>query len=162
LDEKTGQLTLLNCGDSRSLVVTSSGKVQFATKDHTPQSEEERILKAIDAGYNYSMPKCRLSGWSISVGDYEYAVGRALEGPFATAKGIVCEPDLTTVPVSPGEILVSATDGLWEVIDSEEVARDVHMLRERGLSARDAAHSLSSAALRKGTQDNVSVIVVYL
>jgi serine/threonine protein phosphatase PrpC len=45
LDEKSGKLIVLNCGDSRSLVITKAGKVLFATKDHKPQEEEERLSK---------------------------------------------------------------------------------------------------------------------
>lgn len=163
LDETNGQLVTLNCGDSRSMVVTVDGNVQLVTQDHTPQTEEDRLMKGIAAGLDYSLPKCKFSKWTISTGSYEYSVGRSLEGPFVTSKGIICDADVTTSSISPGEILVSATDGLWEVMDSEEVALDLHkMRREQGLSARDAARSLCSLAIRKGTTDNISVVVVYV
>eukprot|EP00532_Pseudo-nitzschia_australis_P005703 CAMPEP_0168166416 /NCGR_PEP_ID=MMETSP0139_2-20121125/2014_1 /TAXON_ID=44445 /ORGANISM="Pseudo-nitzschia australis, Strain 10249 10 AB" /LENGTH=881 /DNA_ID=CAMNT_0008083609 /DNA_START=52 /DNA_END=2697 /DNA_ORIENTATION=- len=163
LDETSSELTLLNCGDSRSLVVGEKGKVKFATLDHTPQSEEARLAQGIRDGQNYSMPQCRLSRWSLKVGDYEYAVGRSLEGLFATSKGIVSDPDVSTLMVQKGEILISATDGLWNVMDSNEVANDLHKMRTRhNMSANDAARTLCSMALRKGSSDNVSVVVVYL
>eukprot|EP00536_Pseudo-nitzschia_multiseries_P002013 jgi/Psemu1/283424/fgenesh1_pg.27_\ len=111
LDETSSELTVLNCGDSRTLVVSDKGKVRFATMDHTPQSEEDRLAEGIRDGLNYSMPQCRLSRWSLRVGDYEYAVGRSLEGVFATSKGIVSDPDVITRTVQEGEILMSATDG---------------------------------------------------
>jgi serine/threonine protein phosphatase PrpC/serine/threonine protein kinase len=163
LDETSSELTLLNCGDSRSLVVSEDGKVKFATLDHTPQSEEERLLQGIQQGLDYSLPKCRLSRWSLKVGDYEYAVGRSLEGVFATSKGIVSDPDVSTLTVQAGEILVSATDGLWNVMDSNEVAMDLYKMRiKNGMSAHDAASTLCSMAIRKGSSDNVSAVVVYL
>jgi serine/threonine protein phosphatase PrpC/serine/threonine protein kinase len=163
LDETSSELTLLNCGDSRSLVVSEDGKVKFATLDHTPQSEEERLLQGIQQGLDYSLPKCRLSRWSLKVGDYEYAVGRSLEGVFATSKGIVSDPDVSTLTVQAGDILVSATDGLWNVMDSNEVAMDLYKMRTKnGMSAPDAASTLCSMAIRKGSSDNVSAVVVYL
>ena len=163
LDETSSELTLLNCGDSRSLVVREDGKVKFATLDHTPQSEEERLLQGIQQGLDYSLPKCRLSRWSLKVGDYEYAVGRSLEGVFATSKGIVSDPDLSTLTVQAGELLVSATDGLWNVMDSNEVAMHLYKMRTKnGMSAHDAASTLCSMAIRKGSSDNVSAVVVYL
>lgn len=163
LDETTGRLSALNCGDSRSLVISATGKVVFATHDHTPQSEEERLQEGIDVGLDYSLPKCTLSKWSLSVGAYEYSVARSLEGPFATSKGIVSEPDITSeISVNVGEALLLASDGLWEVMDSNEVALGLQKLRQDGLSASDAAKTLCSMALRKGTSDNVSVVVVYL
>lgn len=144
-------------------MVTSEGKVQLVTQDHTPQTEEERLIQGIAAGLDFSLPKCTFSKWTISAGGYEYAVGRSLEGPLVTSKGIVSDADIAKTTIAPGEILVSATDGLWEVMDSEEVALDLRKMRyERGMSARDAARSLCSLAIRKGTLDNVSVVVVYV
>jgi serine/threonine protein phosphatase PrpC/serine/threonine protein kinase len=163
LDETSSELTLLNCGDSRSLVVSEKGKVNFATLDHTPQSEESRLAEGIRNGLDYSLPKCRLSRWSLKVGDYEYAVGRSLEGLFATSKGIVSDPDVSTLTVQAGEILISATDGLWNVMDSNEVANELFKMRTRNnMSAHDAARMLCSMAVRKGSSDNVSAVVVYL
>jgi serine/threonine protein phosphatase PrpC/serine/threonine protein kinase len=163
LDETTSQLSILNCGDSRSVVVTSDGQVRFATTDHKPQTEEERLMEGISRGLDYSLPQCRLSRWWLKVGDYEYSVGRSLEGPFATSKGIVSDPDVTTLTAERGEILISASDGLWDVMDSSEVALDLHKMRHREkMSARDTARTLCSMALRKGTSDNVSAVVVFL
>lgn len=162
LDETTGKTTFLNCGDSRSIVATSDGKVRFETVDHTPEIEEERILKGIEAGLDYSPPKCKFSKWTLSVGAYEYSVARSLEGPLATSKGIVSDPDITETVVESGEILLSASDGLWEVMGSEEVALDLQKMRKKGISASDAARELCSMALKKGSSDNISVVVVYL
>lgn len=162
LDEKTGKLTMLNCGDSRTMVINSQGRVQFTTKDHTPQTEDTRLCEGIKAGLDYSLPKCRMSRWFLTVGDYEYSVGRSLEGPFATSKGIVSDPDLTTIPVECGEILISASDGLWEVMDSDEVAIDISTMRAQGMTAKDTARTLCSMALKKGTSDNVSAVMVFL
>lgn len=163
LDETSSELTLLNCGDSRSLVIGETGKVKFATMDHTPQSEESRLADGISKGFDYSLPTCRLSRWSLKVGDYEYAVGRSLEGLFATSKGIIFDPDLSTLSVKSGDILISATDGLWNVMDSDEVGIDLFKMRSKhNMSAHDAARTLCSMALRKGSSDNVSAVVVYL
>lgn len=162
LDETNGELIALNCGDSRSIIVTADGRVQLATKDHTPETEYDRIQEGINIGLDYSVPTCKISKWTISAGKYEYSVGRSLEGPFVTSKGIVNDADVTSTFVGVGEILVCATDGLWEVMDTEEVAMDVAKMRKQGMNARDSARTICSMALRKGTSDNVSVVVVYL
>ncbi|KAG7370610.1 protein kinase GAF family protein [Nitzschia inconspicua] len=163
LDETTSDLTVLNCGDSRSVVIGGDGSVRFATEDHKPQSEEKRIQNGIEMGLDYSLPQCRLSRWWIKVGDYEYSVARSLEGPFATSKGIISDPDVTTLSVQRGEILVSASDGLWDVMDSSEVAIDLHKMRtSERMTARDAARALCNMAIQKGSSDNVSATVVYL
>lgn len=162
LDEKTGKLTVLNCGDSRTMIVTSEGKVQFRTKDHTPQTEGKRLSKGIEAGLDYSLPKCKMSRWCLTVGDYEYSVGRSLEGPFATGKGIVSDADVTTIPTNCGETLMSASDGLWEVMDSDEVAIVIQKMRTQGMSAKDTARAICSMALKKGTSDNVSTVIIFI
>lgn len=163
LDETTGSLTFMNCGDSRSILIDNSGKVVFETSDHTLQAEQQRFLQGVEAGLNYSVPECFLSRWWLPVGEYEYALGRSLEGPFATSKGIISVPDVVTLKAEPGMIIVSASDGLYDVMDSEEVAH--YLARARDVSkmtASDAAKTLSNRALEKGTPDNVSVVVVYL
>jgi len=151
-------MTVLNCGDSRSLLFESDGKVVFATEDHTPDADMDRLASDPD----YSTPKCSLSRWYLSIGDYQYAVARSLEGPFATSKGIVSDPDIHTIPLMTDGIVVIATDGLFEVMDNDEVGRDVVQFRAQGDSAGDAAKKLCSLALEKGGSDNVSVVVVYL
>jgi len=153
-----GKLAVLNCGDSRSLLFRSDGALVFATQDHNPEAEMGRLSDNSE----YSTPKCSLSRWYLSVGDYQYAVARSLEGPFATSKGIVSDPDMSSIPVTSDGILVMATDGLFEVMDNEEVGRDVVQYRAQGDSAGDAAKKLCSLAIEKGTSDNVSVVVVYL
>ena len=163
LDEATGSLTFLNCGDSRSILVENSGEIKFETSDHTLQAEEARFLQGVEAGLNYSVPECFLTRWWLPVGEYEYALGRSLEGPFVTSKGIISEPDVVTMKAKSGMIIVSATDGLFDVMDSEEVALYLTRAREVSqMSASDAAKTLSSRAIEKGTADNVSVVVVYL
>jgi serine/threonine protein phosphatase PrpC len=169
VDEHTGKLTFLNCGDSRCVLVNNNnnklgkGVVQFATRDHKPQEEEERFQKGKDDGLGYSLPQCSVSRWSISVGDYEYSTSRSLEGPFATSKGIISDPDVTTVQAEAGMIVVSASDGLWDVMDSSEVAMELFEMRhQKKMSARDAARALCNMAWNKGTSDNVSAVVVYL
>lgn len=153
-----GTMTVLNCGDSRSVLFGTDGKVRFATQDHSPYADMERL----NSDPAYSTPKCSLSRWYLSVGDYQYAVARSLEGPFATSKGVVSDPDITSLPLTGESILVNASDGLFEVMDNEEVGKNVVQFRAQGNSAGDAAKKLCSLAVEKGTSDNVSVIVVYL
>ena len=71
----------------------------------------------------------------------QYAVARSLEGPFATSKGIVSIPDVTSLRPCPG-ILLMATDGLWEVCGSEEVAKEATRLHHQGRGASEVANQL--------------------
>jgi serine/threonine protein phosphatase PrpC len=55
-----------------------------------------------------------------------------------------------------------ASDGLWEVIDTEEVCRILTNLRGMGKGAGDAAKTICSMAIERGSSDNVSVVILYL
>jgi protein phosphatase PTC1 len=163
LDKKTSYLAVLNCGDSRGLVIDSAGDLVFKTYDHKPERETERFAQGIKQGLDYGVPGCRMSRWYVPVGDYEYAVSRSLEGPFATSRGIVSTPDISTLQATAGTTVVVASDGLWEVMDSTQVTNIAHRLRyEQGMSAGDAAKTLCSMALERGSTDNVSVVILYL
>ena len=149
-------------GEASSNLFSLSIRLSIALPDHTPEREMGRLKAGKEQGLDYSIPQCSVSRWWLSVGDYQYAVGRSLEGLFATSKGIVSLPDTTMVQAEPGFAIVCASDGLWEVMDSGEVAHVVSTVRSRGTSAGDAAKTICSMAIDKGTSDNVSAVIVYL
>jgi len=172
----TDELTILNCGDSRTLVIGqptegNDSVIIFATRDHSPDDiiEIERLEQGQAAGMDYSIPQCSASNGSyMVVGDYQYALCRSLEGSYVTSKGIVSDPDITTLDLAncmAGReycALVLACDGLFEVMDNEEVGREVIRMRQEGYMAGDIAKNLCGQALKKGSYDNLSVIVIYL
>jgi len=174
-EDGAGVLSVLNCGDSRTLAVgrprgglPKDSVVYFSTRDHSPACELEMERLALGINDGYSQPECSMSKWRLKVGDYQYALARSLEGSFATSKGIVSDPDISTVNLS--EMLaerelcsiVLASDGLFEVIDNEQAGRYVIQWREAGLSADEVAKQLCRKAVDLGTPDNVSVVVLYL
>lgn len=165
LDMQTSHLAILNCGDSRAIIIDGDGQVQFQTVDHSPGSEAElsRLEEGREQGLAYSQPECRVSKWVLPVGEYVYALSRSLEGPFAASKGIVSTPDMSLVQAEPGMTSMAASDGLWEVISSNEASHILTKLRyEQQMSAGDASKTLCSLAVERGSSDNVSVVVVYL
>lgn len=175
------ELIILNCGDSRALLVgagvedgqneiSSSSVVYFSTRDHSPQDkrEEERLKSGKGRGLGYSLPECSLGRWFLTIGDYQYAVSRSLEGTFATSKGIVSDADVSSINLPnfvaerENACLLLASDGLFEVIDNEQVGRELISMRMAGFTAADAAKNLCETAINKYcTSDNVSVIVIY-
>eukprot|EP00540_Astrosyne_radiata_P006569 CAMPEP_0116832662 /NCGR_PEP_ID=MMETSP0418-20121206/6014_1 /TAXON_ID=1158023 /ORGANISM="Astrosyne radiata, Strain 13vi08-1A" /LENGTH=864 /DNA_ID=CAMNT_0004462043 /DNA_START=501 /DNA_END=3095 /DNA_ORIENTATION=- len=154
-------ITVLNCGDSRTLYVTNKSGLQFVTTDHDPEHEMDRLLKGADEGKDYSIPECSLSSWYVPVGDIGYAVCRSLEGSLATSKGIISDPDVTSMRADPG-LLVMATDGVFEVMDNAYVSKQVRRMKRFGMSASEAAKTLCCMAFDRGSADNISVVVIYL
>mmetsp|Transcript_13229 Transcript_13229/g.27192 ORF Transcript_13229/g.27192 Transcript_13229/m.27192 type:complete len:1069 (-) Transcript_13229:124-3330(-) len=178
----TKELTILNCGDSRTLLIgqhqspgqsedaNDNSVVVFSTRDHSPDDEKEihRLERGIEKGLDYSLPMCSMNQSFMVVGDYQYALCRSLEGSFATSKGIVSDPDVTTLNLSnmladrQNCALVLACDGIFEVMSNEEVGREVVRMRQAGYAPGELAKNLCGQAMKKGSYDNISVIVIYL
>jgi serine/threonine protein phosphatase PrpC len=72
--------------------------------------------------------------------------------------GVIPEPEIVTVPRGLDDIgLVLATDGLWETISDDEVARTC-----RAAEPQDVADRLVTALRAAKADDNATVIVVGL
>jgi len=194
-------MTVLNCGDSRTLVIgepqsARESFVVFETRDHSPddQIEIERLMRGQEQGLDYSIPMCSASGSFMVVGDFQYALARSLEGSFVTGilsslrticsnlqlttpldpflsipdKGITSEADVTRLDLvnsmADRDIcaVVLGCDGVFEVMSNEEVGREVVRMRRAGYNAGDIAKNLCGQALKKGSYDNLSVVVIYL
>lgn len=165
------EVTILNCGDSRTLIVGEPldkiNWVQFVTRDHKPSDalEQERLRMNPD----FSIPECSMGKYWIKVGDYRYTLSRSLESAFVTSKGIISQPDVYKIDlkdvmknIKSSCVLIQASDGLFDVLDNEEVARDAIKLRKAGLDAKECASQLTKLALKKGSSDNISVVATYL
>jgi len=75
------------------------------------------------------------------------------------------QPEFESIKVGePGvydEFLLLACDGLWDVMDADDAARLTRgMLFEKGWSAKRTASRLAELAIRLGSSDNITVIVV--
>lgn len=107
-----------NCGDSRG-VLSRGGKPVFSTQDHKPinPQEKERIQKA-----GGSVMIQRVNGSlavSRALGDYEY---KQVEGKGPCEQLVSPEPEITVESRGEDdEFLVLACDGIWDVMNNEEV-----------------------------------------
>ena len=73
------------------------------------------------------------------------------------------QPEIIAVPVEAGdEFIILATDGLWDVMDSADAVNYVKFSLEAGLKKESVAHQMVQEALRRGTYDNVTVVIVWL
>jgi len=172
-DKGTDEIIVLNCGDSRTLVVGtptdgSKSVVHFVTRDHSPSCdfEQKRLQRGIDDGFEYSLPQCSLSRWWVQVGDWQYAVSRSLEGSTATSKGIVSDADYYRINLSEVDrtnpAILIGSDGLFESMDNEFIGNVLIQYRSNGISAVDAAKAICQLAIEKGSADNVSAVILYL
>lgn len=87
---------------------------------------------------------------------------------------VISEPDVTvTERTAKDEFLILASDGLWDVVSNEaacKIARQClsgRMARMfpdavSGCTAAEAAALLAELAISRGSEDNISVVVVEL
>ncbi|GFR48367.1 hypothetical protein Agub_g10257, partial [Astrephomene gubernaculifera] len=145
-----------NCGDSRALLCREREAVALSL-DHkaTRADEVARVEQA--GGYVW---------WDRVMG--ELAVSRAI-GDHCLRPFVIAEPEITSVLRRPeDQLLIMASDGLWDVFTNEE-ARTLALEKFSGelqrtssskMAVKKAASSLAKAALAKGSRDNVTVVVV--
>lgn len=164
LNPSTKLIQITHLGDTRAVVDTaSSGAVQL-TKDHKPETPEER-LRITKKGERVEWDKedqvFRVNGYSVSrsVGDWD-APGISQE---AVVQNIKWTKNL--------KALIMGCDGLWDVMTPQQACESV--ARHRNTSsdtnsvctsrtASNVAYQLALEAYNKGSSDNISVIVFLL
>jgi protein phosphatase len=169
-ESEEGHRTLLsaNVGDSRA-ILCRRGRAVDLTRDHKPNEEREksRILamgETIEWDRFGKVHRVRNLSLSRAMGD-------------RYAKPVVSgEVEIKHYPVLEGdEFILLASDGLWDVMTSQEVVQFVHerMKREiaqsnvddQGLELvlrRNMAKFVAREATRRGSMDNVCVVMVWL
>ncbi|OIV99746.1 hypothetical protein TanjilG_26084 [Lupinus angustifolius] len=164
-------IIVANCGDSRAVLYRGKEALPLSV-DHKPNREDEWARIEAAGGRVINWKGYRVLGvlaMSRSIGD------RYLK------PCIIPEPEVMFVQREKNdECLILASDGLWDVVTNEEaceVARKRILLwhkkygsngstgpSEGGVdpAAQHAAEYLSRLALQRGSQDNISVIVIDL
>lgn len=137
---------MANVGDTRVILI-SQGNSQRLTIDHVPEveSEAERIIEKKGFIRNGR------------VNDM-IAITRAL-GDHCMKDWIINEPHIYGKELDTNdEYLVIACDGLWDVVKDEEV---YELIKEEP-TCTAKSKILLTEALKRGSTDNLSVLVVQL
>jgi serine/threonine protein phosphatase PrpC len=145
-------ILMANVGDSRGMLVSKKKGIALSV-DHKPNRPDER-RRVIAAGgrvtNSYGVP--RVNGI--------LAVSRAFGDRGVT--GVIAEPEIQEHRLSLGDdFLVLASDGLWDVLAVQECADLVQRHFQRG-TPQSCAEMLTERALRKGSMDNITALVVDL
>ncbi|MCF7799599.1 protein phosphatase 2C domain-containing protein [Candidatus Babeliales bacterium] len=144
---KGNKIYIANVGDARTVLYDRNGNVIFASKDHKPDSPDE-TQRITDAG--------------------GFVVGHRVSGILAVSRAfgdhimkhlVISTPDITELDLTPNAgFLILACDGLWDVVNNERAGEIVN----RAPSVQAAAAQLVDIALKMGSRDNISVLVVDL
>jgi len=143
------ELIVANCGDSRALLVRGD-KIVPLTRDHKPEDDDEkkRIIKS--GGKVIGGRLQGKLGVSRAFGNYE----------FKAAKYLVSDPEIKEVTLeSDAHFLVIGCDGLYEKFSNDEI---VSFIKQKISSKplEGVIQQLVEEALDRGTEDNITVMVV--
>lgn len=151
-------LSVAHVGDSRAVLGRANGEVIRLCEDHRPgrEDEQERIVSAGGLVVCVS-GTCRVNG--------VLAVSRAI-GDVDLKKYVIAEPDIASMNLQGDEeYMILGSDGLWDVVSDEEsvqLVRDAVNARGCAASEEHLSKMLVQEAWDRGSNDDVSVIVVDL
>eukprot|EP01118_Nematostelium_gracile_P001710 TRINITY_DN1177_c0_g1_i1.p1 TRINITY_DN1177_c0_g1~~TRINITY_DN1177_c0_g1_i1.p1 ORF type:complete len:414 (-),score=130.23 TRINITY_DN1177_c0_g1_i1:89-1330(-) len=162
------QLYVANLGDSRCVVIKGGNTVAMTT-DHKPNLPEEK-QRIEDSGHTVDKDTALVGGkrivtWRIdrkiavsrSIGDAEFKDNLA-EGPEKQAMSSV--PEISEESLSSGDSIVIACDGLWDVMTNDEVTQ--HVIANKTQKPEDICRQLIDMALERGSEDNITVVLVFV
>lgn len=95
------------------------------------------------------------------------AMSRSLGDTLAAQAGVICEPDVGCVSLSPADrLLLIASDGVWETVSNDEALHIVRPFVEKG-EPQKGCHALIEKAQRRwleedGAVDDITCVLVIL
>lgn len=147
-------LFVANAGDSRAIIVGRDMSFTPMSEDHKPNRPDEmlRIKKA--GGCVLFRGTWRVEGI--------LAVSRAI-GDRPLKDYVTSMPEVTQKHLDSNDAFcVLASDGLWDVMTSEQVAHMLLTDHERGLDIDTCAKRLVQEAFYSGSGDNISIVIIDL
>ena len=146
------RLLVANAGDCRTLVCREGAPVALS-RDHTGSDADERE-RVKDMGGSMEW---RVGAWRV--GEAGLEVTRSI-GDGDLKPAVTAAPEIYEHWVEEeDEVLVVASDGLWGAVSNEEAVR---LVADTVKDPFLAAQRLATAAVERGSKDNVTVIVVFL
>ena len=136
-------LTVAHVGDSRG-VLCRGGKAVVLTEDHKPDLEpEKRRIEALGGFVSF------IGCWrAMGILAMSRAIGDLFLKPYVSA-----EPDVRAMPiVAADEFIVLASDGVYDVLNNEQVVQ----IARSAASPEEAAQLLTESAYVAGSLDNAT------
>jgi serine/threonine protein phosphatase PrpC len=132
------QVTIAHVGDSRAYSVRPDGAMEVLTRDHSLVKRLEELGQ--------------ITPEEASIHPQRNVLYRAL------GQGEPFDPDIITAPVPHGGYILLCSDGLWGVIDQDEISG---MITSIGIPYQ-ICQKLVEAANAAGGPDNISVVLAQL
>lgn len=150
------KLIVSNTGDSR-LLVARNGMEIFSTVDHKPNNPAELERITIEGGV--------INGHYIYDIDLHYglAVSRTLGDIACHRDDIVIEqPQIDVLEIKEQDIIIAASDGLFDVMTNDEVIDFVNHYYHLGYNVTKVAEYLVQEARYRGSYDDITAVIFVL
>jgi serine/threonine protein phosphatase PrpC len=144
-------INVVNLGDCRCVIVYNNNNTKQITVDHKPDefNENKRLKKIGGDVYKDSEGTVRIGNLSLS-----RAFGDGDTSPYISQK-----PDSFYFKITEQtKYIILACDGLWDVIENEQLPNIIK--KYKNSNENNMAVYLANYALKNGSTDNVSVIVL--
>jgi serine/threonine protein phosphatase PrpC len=148
-------LWIANCGDSRAIMNSLLHSIQIS-KDHKPTREDEykRIISYGGKVFKtHALDVPRVNGQlalSRAIGDFDLY-------PHVTWKPEVYYSKLT----SKNKFIYIATDGIWDVLDNQQVV-DIINQHMRAENLANVGEHIIIEARKKGSTDNIAMVLILI
>ncbi|XP_047312968.1 protein phosphatase 2C 3-like [Impatiens glandulifera] len=170
------KIVIANCGDSRAVLCRDGRAVALSIDQKPDRPDELNRIESIGG---------RVIHWGGARVFGVLAMSRAIGDPYLKPY-VTCDPEITiTERDETDDFLILASDGLWDVISNEKACAIVRrcmrgkfpktaaamegdlslLLSEEGNLNKDftfASMVLAKLAMERGSEDNVSVVVIDL
>eukprot|EP00747_Dinoflagellata_sp_TGD_P148522 gnl/TRDRNA2_/TRDRNA2_176932_c0_seq1.p1 gnl/TRDRNA2_/TRDRNA2_176932_c0~~gnl/TRDRNA2_/TRDRNA2_176932_c0_seq1.p1 ORF type:complete len:565 (+),score=68.09 gnl/TRDRNA2_/TRDRNA2_176932_c0_seq1:132-1826(+) len=143
------RLHVANVGDSRGVVIDSFGGDWRVSRDHRPCDISEVRRIESEGGF---VSRGRVAG--------QLGVSRSLGDHSLKSSGVTWRPNINVRDATNDMALILASDGLWDVMSDADARQTVQRASGDGCAAK-ASQLLLDDALRRGSTDNITVLIVW-
>lgn len=147
------RLWVFNVGDSRAVLCNYKGQSVQLSKDHKPNSvNEKKRIEQLGGRIKFDGADWRIQDLSLS-----RAFGDLDTFPYVTHK-----PEISKLKLNKGDrFVIFACDGLWDVVSNAKAVKFVEKLKNNKYKG-NIAKKLAEYAIKQGSYDNVTVSILFL
>lgn len=156
---KRNNLFIANVGDSRAMICNVHNIANPLTKDHKPHVvEEKNRIHDLDGTIEFDGDDWRIGNLSLA-----RAFGDLDTSPYVSHK-----PDIYKYNVQKNDkFIVLSCDGLWDVLSNQDVANFILeyliKIEKKEINSNiDIAKLLAEHAIKEGSMDNITIIIIFL